>query len=236
MPELLELATKVALRLVIARDAELDDLIRASERDTDCSRRCDAPDTAQSERDSFSSFGVDRYSMIPIRVDDETLGLKGFPDSDRSRPGAVTERGARRVIQAAGVMPVRQRSIQALRRARDEAEQANRTKDEMLASFDHDLQAPNMSSPDTPNCPNWTAVPGATVGVCRRSSLTATFRSPSSMLSSTGRRRRRRSVGRAHRCASWHVHSRRNAARSHLSETDPTTTQILVGFGQDAKP
>ncbi len=37
---------------------------------------------------------------------------------------------------------MRQRSIQALHRARDEAEQANRTKDELLASFSHELRTP----------------------------------------------------------------------------------------------
>jgi signal transduction histidine kinase len=101
------------------------------------------PDIARSERDSFSSFGVRSVLQIPIRVDDGTLGLMGF---NGFRPieawsGELVE-AARRVAGAIGVALVRQRSIQALHRARDEAEQANRTKDELLASFSHELRTP----------------------------------------------------------------------------------------------
>lgn len=101
------------------------------------------PAEARAERESFSSFGIGAVLQVPIVVSDEGIGLVGFnhlAPTDRWEPEFVEL--VRRVGQVIGVVLVRQRAIDAMRRAYEEAAAANRVKDQFLEHVSHELRTP----------------------------------------------------------------------------------------------
>lgn len=101
------------------------------------------PEAARAEHRSFSSFRVRAVLQVPITADGQGIGLIGINHfhvvdgwSD-DFVDTVTRVG--RVI--AGVIH-RRRSAQAARRAYEEAERANRIKEQLLTQLGHELRTP----------------------------------------------------------------------------------------------
>jgi signal transduction histidine kinase len=101
------------------------------------------PDEARAEQESFSSFGIGAVLQVPIVVNDEGIGLVGFNHLDPTEgwePEFVEL--ARRVGQVIGVILVRQRALDSMRRAYEEAAAANQVKDQFLEHVSHELRTP----------------------------------------------------------------------------------------------
>ena len=101
------------------------------------------PVAASSEKASFSSFGVRAVLQVPMIVNDECIGLVGFNYWSVRDPWSddliLT---VRLIAQVIGVVLVRNRAESSMRRAYEEADRANRAKDEMLAHLSHELRTP----------------------------------------------------------------------------------------------
>ncbi|TDT16020.1 GAF domain-containing protein [Ilumatobacter fluminis] len=101
------------------------------------------PVAASAEKASFSSFGVRAVLQVPMIVNDECIGLIGFnywsPSDPWSDDLVLT---VRLIAQVIGVVLVRNRAESSMRRAYEEADRANRAKDEMLAHLSHELRTP----------------------------------------------------------------------------------------------
>ncbi|MEQ8439608.1 MAG: GAF domain-containing sensor histidine kinase [Ilumatobacter fluminis] len=101
------------------------------------------PLAASAEKTSFSSFGVRAVLQVPMIVNDECIGLVGFnywsPSDPWSDDLVLT---VRLIAQVIGVVLVRERAESSMRRAYEEADRANRAKDEMLAHLSHELRTP----------------------------------------------------------------------------------------------
>jgi signal transduction histidine kinase len=101
------------------------------------------PDAAAAEKRSFSSFGVRAVLQVPIVMNGECVGLVGFNDfqvRDEWSPDLIEF--TRTIGQAIGVALHRQRSAQAIRRAYEVADRANKAKSALLAHFSHELRTP----------------------------------------------------------------------------------------------
>lgn len=101
------------------------------------------PDAAMAEKRSFSSFGVRAVLQVPIVVDGEGLGLIGFNHWTVVEPWSDELIDTVRLVgQVIGGVLVRERAESSMRRAYEEAERANKAKDEMLAHLSHELRTP----------------------------------------------------------------------------------------------
>lgn len=103
----------------------------------------DEPNAALAERRSFAAFGVCAVLQVPIVARGEGIGLVGLNNfhTRTSWSPEIVER-ARGIGQALGLTVRRQRTEAALRRAYEQAEQANRSKAELLAHVSHELRTP----------------------------------------------------------------------------------------------
>ena len=101
------------------------------------------PAAAAAEKASFSSFGVRSVLQVPMNVNGECIGLVGFNYwSVRGPWDDDLILTVRLIAQVIGVVLVRHRAESSMRRAYEEAEQANRAKQEMLAHLSHELRTP----------------------------------------------------------------------------------------------
>lgn len=103
----------------------------------------DVPPEAAPERESFGAFGVRAILQVPIVQNGTTVGVAGL---NRFRPtsgwDAASIDFARRVGQAVGIALLRLRSRREIAAARARAEEARRSRDELLAHVSHELRTP----------------------------------------------------------------------------------------------
>lgn len=103
----------------------------------------DLPPDAAAERASFGAFGVRSILQIPIVHNGTTVGVAGlnrFTANDGWHPDTIEF--ARRAGQAVGVALARNRALREVARAHDRAEQARRSRDDLLAHVSHELRTP----------------------------------------------------------------------------------------------
>lgn len=103
----------------------------------------DLPPEADAERASFGAFGVRGIIQAPIVVNGTTVGITGLNRFRRDAPwdpALVAFVG--RVGQALGVALLRQRASREVAAARARADEARRSRDELLAHVSHELRTP----------------------------------------------------------------------------------------------
>lgn len=101
------------------------------------------PPEAEPERRSFGRFGVRSVLQVPMIVGGRMRGLVGFNHlRERREWDDETIELVRAVSETIGVALIRRAAIAEVSTARDEAERANRAKDEFLSRVSHELRTP----------------------------------------------------------------------------------------------
>ncbi|MEX1106329.1 MAG: GAF domain-containing sensor histidine kinase [Ilumatobacteraceae bacterium] len=101
------------------------------------------PPEASAEHASFGRFGVRSILQIPMPVNGRLRGIVGFNHVREARDWSTsTIELVESIAGAIAVALLRRDADLEVRRARDEAERAARTKDELLSRVSHELRTP----------------------------------------------------------------------------------------------